>query len=61
MSKETTYDNLQSTSAVRPDRLWGPPSLLFNEYQSSFLGVQQLGCDDHSPPSATEIKNNCSP
>ena len=26
------------SSPKRRDRLWGPPSLLFNEYQGSFLG-----------------------
>jgi hypothetical protein len=27
-----------SSSSRRPDRLWGPPSLLYNEYRSLFLG-----------------------
>jgi hypothetical protein len=31
----------------RPDRLWGPPSLLSNGYQRRF---------PHSPPTSTEIK-----
>jgi hypothetical protein len=26
-----------------PDRFWGPPSLLSNEYRGSFYGVRQLG------------------
>jgi hypothetical protein len=33
-----------------PDQLWGPPRLLINGYQGSFMGVRQEGCDvDHSP------------
>jgi hypothetical protein len=44
-----------------PEWLWGPPSLLFNGYQNSFLGVKQAGHDvDHSPPSNTAVQNECS-
>jgi len=33
-----------------PDWFWGPPSLLFNGYWGSFLGVKWPGCKfDHSP------------
>jgi hypothetical protein len=40
-----------------PDHDWGPPSLLFNEYQGSFLGVKVLGREvDHSPPSSIKVK-----
>jgi hypothetical protein len=46
------------SSPQRPDRLWGPPSLLFNGYRGSFPGVKQPGPEaDHSPPSSTEVKN----
>jgi hypothetical protein len=32
------------------DCLWGPPSVLFNGYWDSFLGVKQSGCKvNHSP------------
>jgi hypothetical protein len=43
----------------RPDRLWGPPSLLYNEYQGFFpSGVKRPGREaDHSPPSSAEAKN----
>ena len=34
---------------TRPDRPWGPPSLLYNGY---FPGIKRLGRDaDHPPPS----------
>jgi len=39
------------------DLPWGPPSLLYNEYWVSFLGVKQLGCSiEHPPHSSAEIK-----
>jgi hypothetical protein len=43
---------------LRPDRLWGPPSFLFNGYRGSFpRGKARPGRDaDHSPPSSAEIK-----
>jgi hypothetical protein len=38
----------------RPERLWGPPGLLFNGY----AGVKRPGrAADHSPPSSAEVKN----
>jgi hypothetical protein len=41
-----------------PDRLWGPPTLLFNGYQSSFLGIKWLGHKvNHSPPTSAKVKN----
>jgi hypothetical protein len=45
-------------SPLRPDRLWGPPSLLYNEYRGSFPGGKaRPGRDaDHSPPSSAEVK-----
>jgi hypothetical protein len=35
---------------LRPDRFWGPPSLLYNRYRGSGRDA------DHSPPSSAEIK-----
>jgi hypothetical protein len=42
-----------------PDRLWGPPSLLYNGYRGSFpRGKARPGRDaDHSPQSSAEVKN----
>jgi hypothetical protein len=46
------------TSACRPDRLWGPPSLLSNGYWRALSpGVKRPGREaDHSPPASAEIK-----
>jgi hypothetical protein len=42
---------------TRPDRPWGPPSLLHNRYQVSFPGVEWLGCGvDHLPHLAQSLK-----
>jgi hypothetical protein len=43
----------------RPERLWGPPSLLSNGYQEGLsLGAKRPGREaDHSPPSSAEVKN----
>jgi hypothetical protein len=39
------------------DCLWGPPSLLHNGYQGSFLGVKRPVREaDRSPPSSAEVK-----
>jgi hypothetical protein len=38
------------SSLRRPDRLWGPPNLLSNEYRRP---VREA---DHSPPTTTEVK-----
>jgi hypothetical protein len=42
---------------IRPDRLWGPPSLMYNGYRV-FPGVKRpgRGADHPSPPSA-EVQN----
>jgi hypothetical protein len=42
---------------TRPDRPWGPPSLLYNWCRVSFPGVERprRGAD-HSPPSCAEVK-----
>jgi hypothetical protein len=45
------------TSPYRPDRLWGPLSLLSNGYRGLTPGVKRQGCDaDHSPPTNAEVK-----
>jgi hypothetical protein len=42
----------------RPDRFWGPPSLLSNGYQGLFfLGVKRLGSEADYSPSSAEVKN----
>jgi hypothetical protein len=43
----------------RPDRLWGPPSLLSNWYQGALsLEVERPGSEaDHSPPTSAEVMN----
>jgi hypothetical protein len=41
----------------RPDRLWGPPSLLYNGYRVSFPGVKRPGRGvDHPPSFSAEVK-----
>jgi hypothetical protein len=35
---------------TRPDRLWGPPSLLYNAYRVSLSGVKRPGRDVNLPP-----------
>jgi hypothetical protein len=46
------------SSPPRPDRLWGPGSLLSNGYHGLFpLGVERPGREaDHSPPSSADVK-----
>jgi len=42
---------------TRPDRPWGPPSLLYNEYRVSFPGVKRPGRGvDRPPPFRVEVK-----
>ena len=41
----------------RPDRAWGPPTLLYNGHRVSFPGVQRPGSgSDHPPTSSVEVK-----
>jgi hypothetical protein len=41
----------------RPDRPWGPHSLLYNGYRVFFLGVKRPGRGpNHAPPSSAEVK-----
>jgi len=52
---------VKTCSPSRPDRLWGPPSLLFNGYRALFLGVKRPGREaDHSPLSGAKVKNSWS-
>jgi hypothetical protein len=45
------------TSPSRPDRLWGPPNLLFKGYRELFPEVRRPGREaDHSPPYSAEVK-----
>ena len=42
---------------TRPYLPWGPPSLLYNGYWVSFLGVKRPGSDvNHPSPSSAEVK-----
>ena len=42
---------------TRPDRYWGPPSLLYNGYRVSFQGVKRPGRGVNNPPlSGAEVK-----
>jgi len=46
------------SSVKCPERLWGPPRLLFSGYR---VGIKQLRHDvDHSPPYRAEVKNGWS-
>jgi len=48
-------------SPKSPDRLCGPPILLFGGHRSSFLRVKWPGPEvDHSSPSSAEVKNGWS-
>jgi hypothetical protein len=41
----------------RPDRPWGPPSLLYNGYRVTFPGVKRPGRGvDHPPSSSARVK-----
>jgi hypothetical protein len=45
------------TSPYLPDRLWGPPSLVFNGYCGSFSRIKWQGLEgDHSPRTSVEVK-----
>jgi hypothetical protein len=44
---------------THPDRPMGPPSLIYNEYQVSFLGVKRPRRGvDHPPPFRAEAKES---
>jgi len=46
---------VRTTFSARPDRSWGPPSLLYNGYRVFLGGKLRPGrAADHSPPSSTE-------
>ena len=45
---------------TRPDRPWGPPSLLYNEYGVSFPGVKRQGRCDYPPRLAPRLKKEYS-
>jgi hypothetical protein len=42
------------SSNLCPDRLWGPPSLLYNGHRGSFCRGRNA---DHSPPSSAKVVN----
>ena len=42
---------------TRPERPWGPPNFLYEEYLVSFPGLKQLGRGvDHPSPSSAEVR-----
>jgi len=43
---------------ARPERPWGPPSLLYNRYRGSFLEVNRPGIGDDQPPTSSAKVNN---
>jgi hypothetical protein len=46
---------------LRPDRLWGPPNLLSNDYRGLSPGVKRPECEaDHEPPTSAEVKKTLS-
>ena len=48
-------------SPKRPDRRWGPPTLLINGYRGSFPHEKRQGREViNSPPSKAEVKNGWS-
>lgn len=48
-------------SPTRPDRLCGPPNLIFSWYPGYFSGVKRTGLDvNHSSPSSAGFKNEWS-
>jgi hypothetical protein len=50
------YPRGGETFRVRPDRSWGPPSLLYNESRI-FLGGKAAGACYYQPPSSAEVFN----
>jgi len=41
---------------TRPDRLWDPPSLMYNGYWVFLGGKERSERDDPSPPSSAVVK-----
>jgi hypothetical protein len=52
--------NKFASSPERPDRFWGPPSLLLNGYRRFFFGANRPGHENLSPASSAEVKNEWS-
>jgi hypothetical protein len=54
---EPRWRKIFSLRHTRPDRPWGPLSLLYNGYRGSRPGLRQPGRDgDHSHPPSAEVK-----
>lgn len=66
---EPGFESLQGKtffcSPKRPDRFWGPPSLLVNKYRCLFPGgkggeAKRSGREVHRSPPSAEVKNEWS-
>ena len=58
-SNPSRCENKSFSSPKRPDRLWGPSSLLLHEYRGSCSWVKRSEHDVKHTTSGTEVKIEC--